>query len=258
MHKTLLAATLATTGLLSLSAYAQDNTTTQNTTTTQDTTATQDNSTTQGNYQPDQAVGSGNWFIDANVGRTNGFNNHDFGNLSGFDFAHGQRGRRTGYGVEGGYRWKVGPDLGLGVEVGYADLGNYLVKNLFNSNPVNQTSSVNALHGWLVGVNGRLNLVQGWYLSARGGYFHANDYNHAYPYTIGGNLGSLTNGRAGHDSWYAGVGTGWDVNDHFGIGVQYDYFHANAGRVTDPITGATAADLKRSTGIASIKAEYRF
>lgn len=251
MHKTLLAAAIAATPLIAFSAVAQDSTTTN-------TTPSQDSSSTQGNYQPNQDVGSGNWFIDANVGRTNGSNAGHFGNLSGFNFAHGTRGRRTGYGLEGGYRWKAGPDLGLGVEVGYVDLGNYRVSNLFNSNAINQSSSVNALRGWMAGVNGRINLVRGWYLSAHGGYFRPNNYNHVYPYNVGSTLGTLTTARAGHDGWYGGVGTGWDVNDHFGIGVQYDYFHANAGRIVDPATGAVAADLKRSTGIASIKAEYRF
>lgn len=251
MYKALLVAATAAAPLITVSAFAQDNPNASGNTDTA-------NAGTQGNYQPEQPVGSGNWFIDANVGRTNGGNDRHFGSLSGFDFAHGQRGRRTGYGLEGGYRWKAGPDLGLGVEAGYADLGNFRVSNLFNSQPVNQTSRVNALHGWLVGVNGRLSLVQGWYLSAHGGYFHANDYNHVYPYGTGGNLGTLTSARAGHDSWYAGVGTGWDINEHFGIGVQYDYFHAKAGRIADPLTGAVAADLKRSTGIASIKGEYRF
>ncbi|GAB2585811.1 porin family protein [Dyella jejuensis] len=240
MYKTCLAATIAAATLIAFSVSAQDT------------------SAAQGAYQPDQPVGSGNWFLDANVGRTNGNGDQHFGNFSNFDFAQGQRDRRTGYGLTGGYRWKVGPDVGLGVEAGYADLGNFRVRNIFNSQPVNQSSSVNALRGWIVGLNGRINLLPGWYLSAHGGYFHPNNYDHAYPYEMGGNLGTLTTGRAGQDSWYAGAGTGWDISEHFGIGLQYDYFHANAGKVIDPATGVATADLKRSTGIVSLMGEYRF
>ncbi|HEX7815474.1 porin family protein [Dyella sp.] len=212
----------------------------------------------QDHFQPGQPVGSGNWFIDANVGRTGGGNGGFGQNLDSFNFTKGERGRRTGYGLTGGYRWKVGQDFGLGLEAGYVDLGNFRVKNVFNSQPVNQSSTTNALRGWLVGVNGRMNLVDGWYLSARGGYFHANNYDHRYTADESAALGVTTGGRAGRGSWYAGLGTGWDINQHWGVGVSYDYFHANAGKLIDTATGATESDLKRSTGIVSLSGEYRF
>ncbi|KRE99923.1 hypothetical protein ASG87_13090 [Frateuria sp. Soil773] len=212
-----------------------------------------------GNLQPSQPVGSGNWFIGANVGRTNGNSNGGFGsNASGFNFLHGERGRRTGYGLIGGYRWKVGQDLGLGLEAGYTDLGNFRVKNVFNSNDVNQRKQENALRGWLVGVNGRINLMPQWYMGFHGGYFRANDNNRNYNNSVGQDLHLSSGGRAGRGSWYAGIGTGWDVNEHFGVGVQYDYFHANAGKVRNDDTGETRADFKRSTGIVSLTGEYRF
>jgi outer membrane immunogenic protein len=40
---------------------------------------------------------------------------------------------------------------------------------------------------------------------------------------------------------------GWDVSEHFGLGLTYDYFHANAGKVMDNTTGETSVGLKRST-----------
>lgn len=211
-----------------------------------------------GNYQASQPVGSGNWFIDANVGRTNNSSGGFGSNASDFNFLHGYRGRRTGYGLLGGYRWKVGPDLGLGIEGGYTDLGNYRLRNVFNSQPVNQTDTTNALRGWLVGVNGRINLTPQWYLSAHGGYFRANDNSNRYYNTVSQQLGFTSGRRGDRGSWYAGIGTGWDVSEHFGIGVSYDYFHANAGRVTNPTTGQQMSDLKRSTGIVSLTGEYRF
>lgn len=213
-----------------------------------------------GNYLPSQPVGSGNWFIGANVGRTNGSDTGGFGsgNGSGFNFLKGEKGRRTGYGVLGGYRWKVGQDLGLGLEAGYTDLGNYRIKNVFNDNDVNQRSTSNALRGWLVGVNGRINLVPQWYISAHGGYFHANDNNNNYNNSLGQDLGLTSGGRSGRGSWYAGVGTGWDITEQVSLGVNYDYFHANAGKIKSTTTGEVTQGLKRSTGIVSLSGEYRF
>jgi len=278
MKKTLFALAFASAGLCSVPAFAQDSQATspaaapasmpaeQPQAAPQDDTSAPatdaqaaDTSVSGGNLQPSQPVGSGNWFLDANVGRTNGSSSGGFGsNASGFNFLHGERGRRTGYGLIGGYRWKVGQDLGLGLEGGYTDLGNFRVKNVFNSNDVNQKKQENALRGWLLGVNGRINLMPQWYMSFHGGYFHANDNGHNYNNSVGQDLHLSSGGRAGRGSWYGGVGTGWDINEHFGVGVQYDYFHANAGKVRNDDTGETRADLKRSTGIVSLTGEYRF
>ncbi|MGF6493665.1 outer membrane immunogenic protein [Luteibacter sp. 621] len=220
----------------------------------------QDNTAVSGNYQPSQSVGSGNWFIGANVGRTNGSDTGGFGSdTNGFNFLHGEKGRRTGYGVLGGYRWKVGPDLGLGLEAGYTDLGNYRVKNVFESGQdVDQKSERDALRGWMLGANMKLNLVPQWYITMHGGYFRSNDNGHNYNNSFGQDLGLSSGGRPNRGSWYAGIGTGWDINEHFGVGVSYDYFHANAGKLVDNTTGATQPDLKRSTGLLSLAGEYRF
>jgi OOP family OmpA-OmpF porin/outer membrane immunogenic protein len=243
MNKAALALAVSCVSFAAIPAFAQDS-----------------NPAVSGNYQPSQAVGSGNWIIGANVGRTNGSDTGGFGSdTSGFNFLKGNKGRRTGYGVLGGYRWKVGPDLGLGLEAGYTDLGNYRVKNVFRSDDdVDQKGSKNALRGWMLGVNGKINLVPQWYISAHGGYFRANDNNNNYNNSVSQDLGFSNGGRPNRGSWYAGVGTGWDVNEHFGVGVTYDYFHANAGKVTDNLTGATSPGLKRSTGIVSLAGEYRF
>lgn len=242
MSKTLFAVAFAAASLVALPAFAQDT------------------AAPQGNYLPSQPVGSGNWFIDGSVGRTDNGDTGGFGGDFGSDFGyqHSQRGRMTGYGLVGGYRWKVGPDLALGLEAGYTDLGNFKVQNAFHAHDVDQTDATNALHGWLVGVNGRINLSPQWYLSARGGYFHANDYDHSYAYGAAEDFGSFTTTRPGHDSWYAGVGTGWDISEHWGIGVSYDYYHASAGKIINTVTGEQTADLKRTTGIVSITGEYRF
>jgi OOP family OmpA-OmpF porin/outer membrane immunogenic protein len=266
MKKTLYALAFGSAGLLAMPAIAQDTTPPADPAAGQPQAGTPASSTAPGNtsegggnYQSSQPVGSGNWFIDANVGRTNGNSNGGFGSNAGdFNFFNGHRGRRTGYGLAGGYRWKVGHDLGLGIEAGYSDLGNYRIRNVFNSSPVNQRDTVNALRGWMLGINGRINLAPQWYVGAHGGWFWANDNNQRYYDTLNQQLGFSNGKHAGRGSWYGGIGTGWDINEHFGLGVQYDYFHANAGHYTNPATGDRITGIKRSTGIVSLTGEYRF
>lgn len=239
MKKTLLALALVTTGLVAAPVFAQDA------------------APASGNYQSSQPAGSGNWFVDLSAGRTDGYSkNSDFG--SGFSNGSGslfsnKNGRRTGYNVLGGYRWKVGPDLGLGLEAGYTDLGNYKLSNLTSSGSVNQSSRENALRGWQLGANGRINLLPQWYISAHGGYFHANNDGGAYNDTVSQDL--FHGGDRG--GFYGGLGTGWDINQHFGVGVKYDYYHVSAGNIYDTPTNSNFA-VRRSTGIVSVDAEYRF
>jgi OOP family OmpA-OmpF porin/outer membrane immunogenic protein len=242
MKKTLFALAFVTAGFVAMPAFAQNAP-----------------ASSDGNYQAGQPVGSGNWFIDANVGRTNGNGSGGFGSNAGsFNPLRGDRGRRTGYGLVGGYRWKVGQDIGVGLEAGYTDLGNFRIKNVFNSGSVNQRETTDALRGWLVGVNGRINLAPQWYIGARGGYFHANDNNHNYNNSLGQDLGLSSGGNSGRGGWYAGIGSGWDINQHFGIGLHYDYFHASTGTIKNTVSGTESPDLKRSTGIVSLTGEYRF
>jgi OOP family OmpA-OmpF porin/outer membrane immunogenic protein len=147
MKKSLLALAFISAGACALPAFAQDASGT-------DTTAP----AASGNYQPNQAVGSGNWFLSGSVGQSHlyqgPYNDHP-----------------TTYAINGGYRWKVGQDMGLGVEVGYNDLGNFKIKNAFNSNDVNLTDQRNALRGWTAGVNGRIDVYRGLYVSGRAGVY---------------------------------------------------------------------------------------
>lgn len=240
MKKSLLALALVTTGLVAAPAFAQDS------------------APASSNYQSNQPVGSGNWFVDLSAGRTDGHSKNSdfgsgFGNGSGNLFSN-KNGRRTGYGALGGYRWKVGSDLGLGLEAGYTDLGNYKLSNLGSGNgSVDQSHRENALRGWVVGANGRINLLPQWYISAHGGYFHANNDGGAYNDTVSQDL-FHGGGRGGY---YGGIGTGWDINQHFGVGVKYDYYHVSAGNIHDTPTNSDFS-VRRSTGIVSVDAEYRF
>lgn len=219
MNKTLLACALAAASLCALPSFAQD------TSTTAAPTATSTAPVAGGNYQPDQAIGSGNWFINGSVGQSHinkgPYNDHP-----------------TTYALTGGYRWKVGQDMGLGVDIGYNDLGNYKLKNAFNSNPVNLTSRRQALRGWTAGVNGKVNVYRGLYISGRTGVYgwKGDGYSNQ----------DINRHHLDKVDYYAGAGVGYDFSDHFGLGLSYDYYHAGKDGV------------RLSTDTASLTAEYRF
>lgn len=179
-------------------------------------------------FAQDGNVNSGNnsqFFINGNVGHSNVIS----GPNSGGD---------TGYVVNGGYRWGVTPNFALGAEVGYNDLGNVQIKNVFNNQPViaNDKSS---LHGWTAGVNGRYNLDTNWYLSGRTGVYAWNgegETSDTFPLFEHNN----------DTGYYAGAGFGYDINRNFGMGLAYDYYHADKN------------NLNLSTNLVSVNAEYRF
>ena len=208
-------------------------------------------------YRPDLQVGQGHGFVAGSVGRTDGGTANRFGNGD-FNVFESRDGRKTGYSVTGGYRWKVTPRMGLGLEGGYADLGNIVVRNAFRDDDVNQRESTNALRGWLAGGNLRANITPEWYVGARGGYFRASDNNIDYYNTVGENLGLDDGRRAGRNSWYAGLGTGWNATENFSVGLHYDYYRAKSGRISVPETNISFEGPKRSTAVLGLTAEYSF
>lgn len=165
------------------------------------------------------------WFVNGNVGSTS----IDKGPYNGHD---------TGYAINGGYRWALAPAFALGAEVGYNDLGNIHAKNIFNGQPVVDRSK-SQLHGWTAGVNGRYDLNQNWYVSARTGLYGWE----------GHGLSSDVNPvrtNLNKTNWYAGAGFGYNINSHVSVGLNYDYYAAKKQNV----------DL--STDMISASAEYRF
>lgn len=211
MKKTLLALAFVAAASATLPALAQDTSTTS--------------AAAGGNYQPNQAIGSGNWLIDASVGQAH-INQGPYGS------------HPTTYSLSGGYRWKVGEDLGLGLDVGYNDLGNFKLKNAFNSNPVNLTTQRQALRGWTAGANGRINVWQGLYISGRAGIYGWKGDGYSDQ--------DINRHHLNKVDYYGGAGVGYDFNQHFGVGLSYDYYHASKN------------NLNLSTDTASVTAEYRF
>lgn len=161
------------------------------------------------------------------------------GNIGQSNIKHGiNSGDDTGYAVNGGYRWEVAPNFAIGPEIGYNDLGNVRVKNVFNSQPVVAPGKA-SLHGWTVGANAHYNFTPNWYVSGRGGLYAWNGHgmsNDINPVSTSSN----SNG------WYGGVGVGYDFSRRFGVGVGYDYYHASKNH------------LNLTTDMVSAQAEYRF
>lgn len=165
------------------------------------------------------------FFVNGNVGQSN--------------IKHGiNSGNDTGYAVNGGYRWALSPNFAIGPEVGYNDLGNVKLKNVFNSQPVVAPGKA-SLHGWTVGANAHYNMTPNWYLSARGGL---------YAWSGEGLTSGINpvNRHNNSDGWYGGVGVGYDVSRSFGVGLGYDYYHANK------------SNLNLTTDMVSAQAEFRF
>lgn len=171
------------------------------------------------------AAEKGGFFVNGNVGQAN----VDRGVYDDDD---------TGYGVNAGYRWALSPNVAIGVEGGYTDLGKYSPKNLVF---IGGAALGNAeLKGWTAGVNGHFNLNDNWYLSGRGGLFRADvkgDY--------------LANGvpvRVDDTSnkFYAGAGFGYDFSNNFSVGLNYDYYKVDKD------------NLNLNSNLVSVSAEARF
>ena len=208
-------------------------------------------------YRPSLSVGEGAGFVTGNIGRTDGGTAGRFG-TGNFNFLESNEGRQTGYGVSGGYRWKVSDRWGVGAELGYVDLGNFRVRNVFNDDPVDQTEARNALRGWTAGANARVNITPEWYVGMRGGYFRASDNTTDYYNTVGQELRVRSGREAGRNSWYAGVGTGWNATENFSIGLHFDYHRAKSGTFIDEDSGVEIDGPKRSTALVGLTAEYAF
>ena len=124
----------------------------------------------------------------------------------------------TGFGGNIGYRWAVAPSVLLGVEGGYTDLGKFSPKNRYYG----LGDSGREVSGWNLGVNGHFNVTENWYVSGRAGWFSGD--------IKGGYLDSTATSVRVDDTankWYAGAGFGYDFNNNFSVGLNYDYYKAD-------------------------------
>jgi len=143
----------------------------------------------------------------------------------------------TGFGANVGYRWAVAPNVLLGIEGGYTDLGKFSTKSRDNALGLGDAE----LKGWNIGANGHFNVTDNWYVSGRAGWFR--------PDIKGGYLDSTGAPVRVDDTsnkWYAGAGFGYDFNTNFSVGLNYDYYKADKD------------NLKLDADLVSVSAEYRF
>jgi OOP family OmpA-OmpF porin/outer membrane immunogenic protein len=170
------------------------------------------------------ADNNGGFFINGNVGDSNvskGLYDDD----------------DTGFGANVGYRWAVAPNVLLGVEGGYTDLGSISPKNQYRGLGVPDAE----ISGWNLGANGHFNLTPNWYVSGRAGFFRAD--------VKGGYFdpnGAVVRVDDTANKWYAGAGFGYDFSNNFGIGLNYDYYKADK------------SNLDLNADMISVSAEYRF
>ena len=168
-------------------------------------------------------AGNSGFFINGNVGQSN---------LSKGIYDDND----TGYGVNGGYRWALNPNVAIGVEGGYTDLGKFSAKDSLSGAGLPQAK----VSGWTLGADGHFNINPNWYISARGGLFRG-DVKGAY-------LAGATPVYVDDTStkYYAGAGFGYDFSNNLSVGLNYDYYKVDkAGLSLDP-------------SLVSVSAEYRF
>lgn len=143
------------------------------------------------------------WFVNGGVGTAHyhaSVNEYDAGSES-----------DTAFKVNGGYRWQF-----IGVEAGYVDLGSVDSRDSYGD------YSKLSGDGWTLGLNGHFNLTPNWYLSARGGAFMWKL--HARQSYVDAGVTTTYRAHLQSTDWYAGVGTGYDFNRNWSLGVAFDYY----------------------------------
>lgn len=164
---------------------------------------------------------NGGFFVNGGVGQSNldkgAYNDND-----------------TGYNLNIGYRWAINPNVALGVEGGYTDLGSFGPTGVYAGFPNAKFS------GWTAGVNGHFNITPQWYISGRAGLFRADVKG-----VIAGTL-PIVSVNDTSTKYYAGAGFGYDFSNNVSVGLNYDYYKVNKN------------GFSANPDLVSINAEYRF
>jgi OmpA-OmpF porin, OOP family len=128
-----------------------------------------------------------------------------------------------------GYVWNSGA-VSWGVETGYVDLGSVTgAPPTIGGPPLGGPGQIQiTTRGEVLGGNFKLHYGDyGWFLSARGGWFHSQT-DGSYKDFLGHTLIST---NSSGDGVYAGVGLGYDFNQHIGVSLNYDFFQTRAGGI---------------------------
>ncbi|GGA09996.1 outer membrane protein [Dyella caseinilytica] len=141
-------------------------------------------------------------------------------------------------GIKGGYRFAINPEASVGVEAGYQYLGFVDAKGAYNGD----SSARGRFHAPTLGANLRWNFTPDWYAEVRAGAFYAKGSgltNDQYAYE-----------RIGNIRPYAGVGVGYNINQHFSVGVNYNYYDATGK--------GSNQGVQLQTNAVTVAGEYRF
>ncbi|HZP64711.1 MAG TPA: outer membrane beta-barrel protein [Rudaea sp.] len=168
----------------------------------------------------------GGFFVDADVGKSTSIGSLD--------------GSSSSYSGTLGYRWDVRPGIALGIEAGYKNIGHFeeTITIPEPSGAVGPYSFRESSRGFFLGANGRFDLIRDWYLTSRLGAFRYHD-EHSVIYD-----GTFSSWKDFDTGWYVGIGFGYDVNQNFSVGLNYNR--------SDPHNSDVG------TRELSLSAEYRF
>ncbi len=166
-----------------------------------------------------------------------------------------------------GWRFPVESNASVGLELGYTDLGRVEDKaNKITKSPVINYNQKLSAKGLTVGVNGRFNLVEQWYVSARGGLFRSTLENKYSNVLVAPNKkdGFAFTGKKKDSNWYLGAGTGWNITSNFSVGVNFDYYKLkdtlkfNNAKANNTNVKRFQSKFKTGVSVLSASAEYRF
>jgi hypothetical protein len=140
----------------------------------------------------------------------------------------------TAFNINGGWRSQF-----IGVEAGYVDLGR-----VSEHDDLGDSARASG-KGWTVGFNGHFNPTEKWYISARAGLFLWTLHGTA---TVSDGEGGMIGGSLSQHgtNGYGGIGTGIDLNRHFSVGVDFDYYQSKKH------------GFDVGTRVYSVNVEYRF
>jgi outer membrane autotransporter protein len=138
-------------------------------------------------------------------------------------------------GIKGGYRFALNPETSLGVEAGYQYLGR------IDARASNNSSLRSKLYGPTLGANLRYNFTPNWYGEVRAGAFYAQGQGLT-------DSANPTYQRFDRTRYYAGVGVGYNINQNWSVGVNYNYY--------DGSNRDHGVQLQTNAYTASV--EYRF
>jgi len=166
------------------------------------------------------------WFVNGGAGHANYSASVD-------NFSLGTAGGTAAI-LNVGYRTQF-----IGFEAGYTDLGS-----VSSSDQLGDSYKLSG-NGLTFGINGHFNPTEHWYISSRVGGLRWRLNASVTTPTVSGSASE--NGLG----WYAGVGTGYDFNRHWSVGVAYNYY-----AISKSYPGYGNFDI--GSNLFTADAEYRF